>query len=80
MIVAEPFAFVGSIGIYGGKVDASGLLSKLGLKAETVKTHDHADAETYTRPWTDEEKKALQDYMDEFYDRFVGVVYHDTCV
>lgn len=79
-IVAEPFSFVGSIGIYGGKVDASGLLSKLGLKAETVKTHDYADAETFTRPWTDEEKKALQDYMDEFYDRFVGVVSQSTGV
>ncbi len=79
-IVSEPFAFVGSIGIYGGKVDASGLLSKLGLKAETVKTHDHADAETFTRPWTDEEKQALQDYMDEFYDRFVGVVSEATGV
>ncbi len=79
-IVAEPFAFVGSIGIYGGKVDASGLLSKLGLKAETVKTHDHADAEAYTRPWTDEEKQALQNYMDEFYDRFVGVVSEATGV
>ena len=79
-IVSEPFAFVGSIGIYGGKVDASGLLSKLGLKAETVKTHDYADAETFARPWTDEEKKALQDYMDEFYDRFVGVVSQATGV
>ena len=79
-IVSEPFAFVGSIGIYGGKVDASGLLSKLGLKAETVKTHEHADAETFTRPWTDEEKQALQDYMDEFYDRFVGVVSEATGV
>ncbi len=73
-IFAEPFSIVGSIGIYGGKIDASGLMSKLGLKAETVKTHEHADAETFTRPWTDDEKAALQQYMDEFYARFVGVV------
>lgn len=79
-IVAEPFSFVGSIGIYGGKVDASGLLSKLGLKTETVKTHDHADAETFMRPWTDEEKQTLQNYMDEFYDRFVDVVSEATGV
>ena len=73
-IFAEPYSIVGSIGIYGGKVDASGLLSKVGVKAETVKTHEHADAETFARPWTDEEKAALQQYMDEFYGRFVGVV------
>ena len=77
-ILAEPLAIVGSIGIYGGKVDASGLLSKVGLKAETVKTHDYADATTFTRPWTDEEKAALQVYMDEFYDRFTGVVSEAT--
>lgn len=73
-IFAEPYSIVGSIGIYGGKIDASGLMSKVGLKAETVKTHEHADAETFTRPWTDAEKAALQQYMDEFYDRFVKVV------
>lgn len=73
-ILAEPMAIVGSIGIYGGKVDASGLMSKIGLKAETVKTHEYADARTFTRPWTDREKAALQEYMDEFYERFTGVV------
>ena len=73
-ILAEPMAIVGSIGIYGGKVDASGLMEKIGLKAETVKTHEYADATTFTRPWTDREKSALQAYMDEFYDRFTGVV------
>ena len=73
-IIAEPYSIVGSIGIYGGKVDASGLLDKLGLKAETVKTHKYADAESFNRPWTDEEKAALQAYMDDFYDRFTGVV------
>ena len=73
-ILAEPMAIVGSIGIYGGKIDASGLMEKIGLKAETVKTHEYADATTFTRPWTDREKAALQAYMDEFYDRFTGVV------
>jgi protease-4 len=73
-IIAEPYSVVGSIGIYGGKVDASGLLDKIGVKAETVKTHKYADAESFNRPWTDEEKAALQDYMDDFYDRFTGVV------
>lgn len=73
-IVSEPMAIVGSIGIYGGKVDASGLLSKLGVRAEPVKTHEYADAETFARPWTDVEKAALQEYMDDFYERFTGVV------
>lgn len=74
IIIAEPTSIVGSIGIYGGKIDASGLMNKLGLRAESVKTHEYADAQTFTRPWTDEEKAALQEYMDDFYDRFTGVV------
>lgn len=74
LIISEPFSIVGSIGIYGGKVDASGLLSKLGLRSESVKTHPYADAETFNRPWTDVEKSALQEYMDDFYNRFTGVV------
>ena len=73
-IFAEPMAIVGSIGIYGGKIDASGLMDKIGLKAESVKTHEYADATTFTRPWTDRERAALQAYMDEFYERFTGVV------
>jgi protease-4 len=73
-ILAEPMAIVGSIGIYGGKIDASGLMDKIGLKAETVKTHEYADATTFTRAWTDRERAALQAYMDEFYERFTGVV------
>ena len=77
-IIAEPHSIVGSIGIYGGKVDASGLMSKLGLRAEPVKSHEHADAQTFTRPWSDSEKAALQQYMDEFYDRFVGIVSGQT--
>ncbi|WP_405340381.1 signal peptide peptidase SppA [Fibrobacter sp.] len=73
-ILAEPMAIVGSIGIYGGKIDASGLMDKIGLKAESVKTHEYADATTFTRAWTDRERAALQAYMDEFYERFTGVV------
>ena len=77
-IVAEPLAIVGSIGIYGGKIDASGLMQKIGLKTESVKTNDYADARSFTRPWTDTEKAALQEYMDDFYDRFTGVVSQAT--
>ncbi|MCF0216622.1 MAG: signal peptide peptidase SppA [Fibrobacteraceae bacterium] len=73
-IFAEPFSLVGSIGIYGGKVDVSGLMAKVGLRSEVVKTHEHADAESFMRPFSDVEKKALQEYMDDFYNRFTGVV------
>ena len=77
-IISEPFAIVGSIGIYGGKIDVSGLMGKLGLRNEPVKTNDYSDARSFARPWTDTEKAALQEYMDDFYDRFTGVVSQAT--
>ena len=77
-IISEPFSIVGSIGIYGGKIDASGLMGKLGLRNEPVKTNDYSDARTFARPWTDTEKAALQEYMDDFYNRFTGVVSQAT--
>ena len=77
-IIAEPFAIVGSIGIYGGKIDASGLMQKVGLRNEPVKTNDYSDARSFARPWTDTEKAALQEYMDDFYNRFTGVVSQAT--
>lgn len=77
-IIAEPFSIVGSIGIYGGKIDVSGLLGKIGVRSEFVKTHEHADAETFNRSWTAEERAALQEYMDDFYERFTGIVSRAT--
>lgn len=73
-IVAENSSIVGSIGIFGGKVSARGLLEKLKLRVEPVKTHEHADAEGIGRGFSEQEKAALQNYLDSFYDRFLGVV------
>lgn len=73
-IIAEKTSIVGSIGIYGGKINTSGLLEKLKIRAETVKTHEHADAESFTRRFSEVEKEALQEYMDDFYGRFTKVV------
>ncbi|MBP5246388.1 MAG: signal peptide peptidase SppA [Fibrobacter sp.] len=77
-IIAENASIVGSIGIFGGKVSLKGLLDKLKLRMEPVKTHVHADAEGQGRAFDDEEKAALQNYMDSFYDRFLGVVSEAT--
>jgi len=73
-IVAEAGSVVGSIGIYGGKVNASGLLEKLKLKNEVVKTHENANSQSIFSGFSKSDSIALQEYMDEFYSRFVGVV------
>lgn len=78
IIIAEKSSVVGSIGIFGGKINAASLLEKLKLKVETVKTHPHADAEHFSRGFTEKEKEALQIYMDDFYKRFVQIVSQAT--
>ena len=77
-ILAEKASIVGSIGIFGGKVNLSSLFSKLKIRTETVKTHEHADAEGQARGFTDGERQALQAYMDDFYERFLNVVSRAT--
>ncbi len=73
-IVAEAGSIVGSIGIYGGKVDLSGLLAKLKIKNETIKTHENANAKSIYAGLSEKDSIALQEYMDDFYSRFIGVV------
>jgi protease-4 len=73
-IVAEAGSVVGSIGIYGGKVNMSGLLAKLKIKNEVVKTHENANSESVFGGFSESDSIALQEYMDEFYSRFVNVV------
>jgi len=73
-IVAEAGSVVGSIGIYGGKADLRGLLTKLKIKNETIKTHESANAQSIYTGFSERDSIALQEYMDDFYSRFIGVV------
>jgi protease-4 len=51
-IYADPSTLTGSIGIYGYKVDLSGLLGKLGLVVETMRRGEKVDLFSVHRPWT----------------------------
>ena len=73
-IFAEPMTITGSIGIFFGKFDLSGLVKKLGVTIDTFKRGKRADAESMFRPYTDEERVALLDKLRYSYGRFVGAV------
>lgn len=74
-IYAEPSTITGSIGIFTGKFDLSGLLGgKLGLTWETTKRGAHADMETYLRPYTDEERATIKHKLRYYYEEFTGAV------
>ena len=73
-IVASPLTITGSIGIFTGKVDLSGLYAKLGVTSHTEGTRPSADAHGMHRPWTPEELERAKERLRTYYDLFVSHV------
>lgn len=74
LILAEPMTITGSIGIFFGKFDLSGLIAKLGISIDTFKRGARSDEESLFRPYTLEERTALLAKLRYSYGRFVGAV------
>ena len=71
-MVANPSSVTGSIGLYYGKADLSGLLSKLGVDVTVLKDGgDRVDMESWHRPYTEEEVAFLQKQIQHFYNIFL---------
>jgi protease-4 len=73
-IFAAPSTLTGSIGIFSGKFDVSGLAGKLGVTIERYERGAHASIESMWRPYTDEERALILDKMRYFYGRFTQAV------
>jgi protease-4 len=73
-IFANRATITGSIGIFYGKVDVVGLLDKLGVKVEQYRSAPRADAESFFRPFTDDERRELGVKVKQFYDLFIARV------
>ena len=71
-IVANPGTLTGSIGVISQFIYIEGLLEKLGLELEIIKTGEHKDMGI--RPLTDEERQIMQDITDDLYKQFVVAV------
>jgi len=70
-IVANPGSMIGSIGVIMQSVDTSNLLSKIGVKTQTIKMGKYKEVGTPTRPWTQYEKKELHKVIKNTYNMFV---------
>ena len=70
-IYALPLTITGSIGVFYGKADVSGLLQKLGVTVDTYKTAPRADAESMFRGFSPGETAELEHKVDQFYDTFL---------
>jgi len=73
-IFAEPSTITGSIGIFAGKADLSGLLAKLGVTVDLKRRGPRADVESMYRPYTPAEQAVLKKKLRYYYLRFVDAV------
>jgi protease-4 len=73
-IVALPSALVGSIGVISMTPILRGLLDRLGVNVEIVKSGRLKDMGSFTREPTDEERRKEQELSDEIYNEFIDSV------
>jgi protease-4 len=73
-IFAHPTSLTGSIGVIAIKPNFQGLIEKIGVEFEVVKSGDKKDFLSPLRSLTLEERKLFQATIDDFHQRFVNVV------
>lgn len=73
-IIANPGSMIGSIGVIMQSVDASELMSKIGVKTQTVKIGTYKESGTPTRQWTKQERAELEKVTQDTYKMFVSDV------
>jgi protease IV len=70
-ILAHPTSVTGSIGVLMLSVNAEGLLQKIGVAANTIKSAERKDMGSPFRALTPEERAIFQSVIDELYRQFV---------
>jgi len=70
-IWAAPHAVAGSIGVFAGKFDASGLLSLLGVHRTVITRGENSGLFTTSRPFSPHERAALEASVEETYQAFL---------
>ena len=73
-IFATPATITGSIGVYMDYSNIEGLMDKLGVKNEKIKSGAHKDILSMYRPMTEEERSMVQSMVDDIYNQFVQTV------
>ncbi|MCH7487886.1 MAG: S49 family peptidase, partial [Proteobacteria bacterium] len=73
-IIASPGSLTGSIGILLQTADITGLLEKLGIKAETIKSSPLKAQPNPLEPFTPEAREAVRSVVLDLYDMFVDMV------
>lgn len=70
-IVANAGTITGSIGVLAGKLVARELKDRLGVRSDSVKTNENADAWSINKPFTDEQRARVEAEADLSYTDFI---------
>lgn len=70
-IVSNETSIIGSIGVFGGKFSLKGLYEKLGVNKFTYKMNSKAALWSENDTFSDEERKLMQEHINEFYQLFL---------
>ncbi|MEK7841272.1 MAG: signal peptide peptidase SppA [Deltaproteobacteria bacterium] len=73
-IIANPGTITGSIGVIMEFANAEELLSKIGFKGYVIKSGEYKDIGSPLRSMKEDEKKLLQNVIDDVHRQFVDVV------
>jgi protease-4 len=73
-IYANPGTITGSIGVIAEFPIIDGLMEKIGIRFETIKTGKFKDTGSSFRPMTEEEHALIEDMLMDVYDQFVEAV------
>jgi len=73
-IFVHPTSLTGSIGVIALKMNIKGLMDKIGVDFEVVKSGDHKDFLSPFRPMTEGEREVFQETIDSMHQRFVSTI------
>ncbi len=73
-IVANPVTLTGSIGVQMRLPSTEELFRKIGVEFRVVKSGPHKDIGSPHRPMTEEERRILQEVIDDSYEQFVDII------
>ncbi len=73
-IIAQPTSVNGSIGVIMYRVDATGLMDKVGIRTAEIASGERKGLGSPFRHLSDDERRIFQGVIDSLYARFAGLV------
>ena len=70
-IIANPGAFIGSIGVLFQAPNIKPLADKLGITEQIITAGEYKQMGTFTREWNDKERAGLKELIDDAYELFI---------